>query len=79
MKWTVYETGISDLDKIIFSVLRKTFAIKANQKLFSKVFKMYQNSFNKAFQNKISQPDLSFEQFLGMFQSTLDAFAPYKQ
>ena len=40
---------------------------------------MYQNSFNKAFQNKISQPDLSFEQFLGMFQSTLDAFAPYKQ
>ena len=37
------------------------------------------NSFNKALQNKISKPDLSFEEFLEIFQSTLDVFAPYKQ
>ena len=41
--------------------------------------KFDQNSFNEALQNKISQTDLSFEQFLEIFQSNLDAFVPYKQ
>ena len=31
---------------------------------------------NEALQNKISEPDLSFEKFVEIFQSTLDAFAP---
>ena len=41
--------------------------------------KFDQDSFNEALQNKISQTGLSFEQFLEIFQSNLDAFVPYKQ
>ena len=72
MKLDVYETGISDHHKMIFSVLRKL--------NFYCCYKKYdKNSFNKALQNKISQPDVSFAEILEIFQLTLDAFAPYKR
>ena len=77
MKSDVYETGISDHQKMIFSILRKTFAKGKPKTVFYRCYD--QNYFNEALENKISKPDLSFEEFLEIFQSTLDAFAPYKQ
>ena len=77
MKSDVYEIGISDHQKMIFSVLRKTFAKRKAKTVFYRCGKKYdKNSFNIAIQNKISEPDLSFEEFLEIFQSTLNAFAP---
>ena len=80
MKSDVYETSVSGHHKTIFSVFRKAYA-KVMRGLSSIVaLKKYgQNSSNEAFQNKISQLDLSFELTFEIFQSTLDPFAPYKQ
>ena len=64
----MYITGISDHLKIILSVLRKSFAKGKPKTVFYCCYKKYnQNSFNKALQKKISQLDLSFEEFLGIF------------
>ena len=68
MKSHVYETGISEKEKPL---------LKVNQKLLLyRCYKKYDhNSFSKVLQNKISQPYLSFKQFLEIFQPMLDAFA----
>ena len=59
------------------SGLSKTFAKGQLKTVFYGCYKKYdQNSFNEVLENKILQPDLSFEQFLEIFQSTLEAFAP---
>ena len=47
--------------------------------VFYRCYNKFDQNFNEALQNKISQTDLSFEQFLEIFQSNLDAFVPYKQ
>ena len=62
MKSDLYETGVSGHQKTILSVFRKTYA-KVMRELSSIVaLKKYgQNSSYEAFQNKISQLDLSFE------------------
>ena len=79
MKSHVYQTGVSDHYKMIFSVVRKTFAKGKSKTVFLLRYKNYDQNFsNKVLQNKISQPDLS-EEFLEILQSTLDLFAPYKQ
>ena len=76
----MHETGILDHHKMVFSVLRKTFAKGIPKTVLYRSYKKYDpNSFNKALQNKISQSVLSFEEFIEIFQPTLDAFAPYKQ
>ena len=65
---------------MIFSVSRKTFPKGKPETVFYCCYKKYdENSFNKALQNKISKPDLSFEKLREIFQSTLDTFASYKQ
>lgn len=77
MKSDVYETDISDHQKTIFSVFRKPLR-KATRKLFVLCYKRHeQNSFKEALRNKILTPKLSFEQFLEIFGTTLDEFAPY--
>ena len=52
-----------------------------NQRLLLyRCYKKYDhNFFSKEPQNKISQPDLSFKQFLEIFQPMLAAFALYAQ
>ena len=62
------------------SGLSKTFAKGQLKTVFYGCYKKYdQNSFNEALANKILQPDLSFEQFLEIFQSMLEAFAHKKK
>ena len=72
----MHGTGISNHKKMILSVLRKTFAKGEPETVFYDCYKKYdQRFFNKALQNKISQFNLSFEKFFGVFRSTLDTFA----
>ena len=70
MKQDLCEAGISDHHKMIFSVLRKTFA-KGNRKPFSPVA-------IKSMIKALSANDVSCEELLEIFQLTLDASAPYK-
>ena len=68
MKLNVYAIGISDHHKMIFLVLREIFAIGKLKIVFYRWCKKYdQDSINKALQNKISQPDLQFEEFHEIF------------
>ena len=75
----VYETGISDHYKMIISVLWKTFDKGKTKTLFYRCYKNFdQDSFNETLKNRISLPNLPFENFFEIFQSTLDSFAVYK-
>lgn len=74
----MYEAGIPDHHKMIFSILRKAFAKGKPKTSFYCCYKYNQNDFNEA-QNTILQPNLSFGKFIEIFQSMLDALAPYKQ
>ena len=66
--------GTSSYRKVIIAVLRKTFCSRQTKRqTFIKIF------FNETVKNRISLPNLSFENFFEMFQSTLDYFAPYNQ
>lgn len=76
----MYEAGISDHYKTIFSVLIKTFAKSKRKIVFYRCYKKHdQNSFKEAIQNKMLIPNLSFEQLHEIFWTTLDAFASYMQ
>ena len=78
MRSNVYETVISGHHKMIMSVLRKTFAKGKPKTVFYRCYKNFdQDSFNETLKNRISLPNLSFENFFEIFQSTLDFFAPY--
>ena len=80
MRSDVYETGISGNHKMIILLLRKTFAEGKSKTVSYRCYKHFdQDSFNETLKNRISSSTLSFEKFMGVFQSTLDSFAPYKQ
>ena len=75
MRSDVHETGISDHRKMMMSVLRKTFAKGKPKTVFYRCYKNFdQDSFNKTLKNRISLPNLSFENFFEIFQPTLDFF-----
>ena len=80
MKLDVYETGISDLRKMIISVLRKTFAKGKPKTVFYHCYKNFdQDSLNETLNSRISLPNLSFEKVFEILPSTLDFFGPYRQ
>ena len=80
MRSDVYETGISVHHKMIISVLRKILAKGKPKTVFYRCYKNFdQDSFDETLKNRISLPNLSFDNFSQIFQSTLDFFAPYKQ
>ena len=77
MKSDVRKTCISDHHKMIFSVLGKIFAKGKPKAVFYRYYKKHdQNSFNKKLQDKISQPELSFEKSIKIFQSRLMPLFP---
>ena len=64
----VYETGISDQHKMTILVLRKIFAKGTPKIAFQRCYKNFdQDSFNETLRNRISLPNLSFENFLNYF------------
>ena len=72
MRSDVYETGILDHHKMIMSVLRKTFAKGKPKTVFYRCYKNFdQDSFNETLKNGMSLPNLSFENFFEIFQSSL--------
>ena len=73
MGLNVYEWKISDHHTMIILVLNKKTVFYCCYKHFD------QDSFNKTLENRISVPNLSFEKFFEIFQSTFSYFAPYKQ
>ena len=80
MRSDVHETGILDHQKMIISVLRKTFARAKPKTVFYRCYEnLDQDSLNRTLKNSISLPNLSFENFFEIFQSTLDFFALFKQ
>ena len=80
MKSDVYEIDISEHRKMIISVLRKTFA-KGKPKTVS--YRCHENvdpnSLNETLNSRTSLPNLLFENFFDIFQSTLNFFAFCKQ
>ena len=79
MTLDVYKRGISDHHQKIFSVLSKKFAKGKPTTAFYCCYQNFdQNSVSEAFKKKISQLNVSLEEFLEIFQSMSDAFAPCK-
>ena len=79
IKSNVYETGISDDQEMIISVLRKTFTKGKPKTVFYRCYRNFdEDSLNETLNSRISLPNLSFETFFEIFQSTLSLFAPYK-
>ena len=79
MKSDTCETGLSDHHKMLYSFLRKTFTKGKPKTIYYRCFINYdQKKFNDKLKKRISI-DLSFEEFLEIFQSTLKKSAPYKQ
>ena len=80
MRSDVYETSTSDHQKMVILVLWKTFANDKLKIVFYRCYKKFdQDYFHETLNNRISLPNLSFDNFFEKFQSTLDFFAPYKQ
>ena len=65
---------------MIISVLRKAFTKGKPKSVFYCCYNSFNlDSFNETLKNSISMPNLSFEKFVKIFQSTLDFFAAYEQ
>ena len=74
----MYETGISDDQEMIISVLRKTFTKGKPKTVFYRCYRNFdEDSLNETLNSRISLPNLSFKTFFEIFQSTLSLFAPY--
>ena len=64
MSSDVYEAGISDHNKMIISVLRKTFADNKPKTVFYRWYKHFdQDSFNEILKDRISLPNLSSKNY----------------
>ena len=80
MKSNVYETDISDHRKMIISLLRKTFAKGKPKTVSYRCHKNVDPNFlNETLNSRTSLPNLLFEIFFDIFQSTLNFFASCKQ
>ena len=78
IKSNVYETGFSDDQEMIISVLRKTFTKGKPKTVFYRCYRNFdEDSLNETLNSRISLPNLSFKTFFEIFQSTLSLFAPY--
>ena len=78
MRSDVYEIGISDHHKMFISVLRKIFAKDKQKRCLLSLLNVFY-SFNETLKNRISLPNLSFENCFEIFQSSLDFFVRYSQ
>ena len=76
MKTTVLETAISDHQKIIFSILKHTFAKGPPKTICYRDLKNFdEKAFNSYLEPKISECPNSFDKFLQIVQNTVQLFA----
>ena len=80
MKTAVLESGISDHHKIIFSILKHTFAKGPLKTICYRDLKNFdQKAFNSCLESKIADCPNSFEKFLQIFQDTAQLFSLLKK
>ena len=80
MKTAVLESGISDHHKIIFSILKHTFAKGLLKTICYQDLKNFdQKAFNSCLQSKIADCPNFFEKFLQIFQDTAQLFSLLKK
>ena len=80
MKTAVLETGISDHHKMIFSILKHTFAKGPPKTICYRDLKNFdQKAFNSYLEAKMAACPNSFEKFLQIFQDTVQLFASLKK
>ena len=80
MKTTMLETGISDHHKMVFPILKHTFAKEPPKTICYRDLKNFdQKAFNSYLESKMADCPNFFEKFLQIFQDTVPLFAPLKK
>ena len=80
MKTAVMETGISDHHKMIFSILKHTFAEEPPRTICFRNLKNFDRiAFNSYLESKMADCTNFYEKFLQVFYDTAQLFAPLKK
>ena len=80
MKTAVPETGISDHHKMVFSILKHTFAKGSPKAICYRHLKNFdQKAFDSYLESNMADCPNLFERFLQIFQDTIQSFAPLKK
>ena len=79
-KTAVLDTGISDHNKTIFSILKHTFAKGPPKTICYRHLKNFdKKAFMSYLESKMSECPNSFKKFLQIFQNTVQLFTPLKK